>query len=566
MPAPQNLEYIDLIDFTPGIYSNYAFPGPTAAPDGAAQEQDTYSCYGAMSGGLFPLPRLVETQARGLDTGTFPDSLQRLQILDAICVSPVIPSGAETVQFDFSGIPDQIFFMAQEYRDAAAGVSFDRITRCISYRQYLSNPTSFDVNTLTRSFSPELPPSRYFYGYASLDFGVNRLNNTDANSLYPVVLGMHQNIDTANAAAIFTYPNAAGNAPSSDAVNFVTSTEAREPRLAMFHQSRIVVAGLAPGDTFGVDFGGAGDLQAAELIDFWRPGREDSKETGATPAQYAIEQYTGWGSWTSAANNELFVVRQHGGAFVVRGDLANPNVIRLPGIPSTYSAVNVGAATPLGYVFGTRNGVYVWNGGDQAQLLSPQLDGWFWKIQDGGWDRHYPDAMKGRFGCVPPWVLVPNNWIMDVRTNGWYRLTDPNVLPYAHYAASALGHFYAFPAFIDSGRTSIFQRFDPELGALSYSWRSHPLARTRNRILNFREIQIASQGHGTILVELIGLEGKLYSKTFTINSDTVKVLRDSSAVVDAHDVEIRITSTGDENTTAPPTLRIGLGFRPTKSV
>ena len=67
MPAGAGVEtYIDLVDFTPGIYDSYhgiTSDVATAGPkDGAVRRAGTWGCYGRKNGGLYPLFKVTQTK------------------------------------------------------------------------------------------------------------------------------------------------------------------------------------------------------------------------------------------------------------------------------------------------------------------------------------------------------------------------------------------------------------------------------------------------------------------------------------------------------------------------
>lgn len=573
-------DYIELTDFTPGIYSNYlSAGGAQASADGTAQKTDTWGCYGSPSGGLLPLPKLVATRDRTIDTGsegtTYPTGFKRYQVLDTVNLTPTVSyTGAEDVDFAYSGEPDFLFHVNQRYRDSGAAASYNRIMEVIGTKFFPSGGVAeIQVDVHDASYTPELHSSRRLYGHGSLDVASLRYNNLVANALNPCLLFLINNV-TNNVAhrRVGIFPPVPNAVVTTDTVAHFLDADEGNPRIILSHQGRIVTSGLFSLGVglYGPRLGASGEMPAHEAVDFWQPGLTTtaSKETATTPAQYGQENYSGWGSWISGNNSELLIIKQAGGGVVVRGDLARPTVVALPSLPSTHEAVNKGAMTEKGYVYGTREGVWLWSGGDEAELISPQLEGWFWKVDNGGWDQHYISSLKGKFAYVHPYLLAPNNYVMDIRTGGWFRLSLPaENRYYAFYDISASGRFYATPAYYAADPSDhVHDRFDPAQGTSLYKWRSQPLARTRNRVLNFREINVIVQGFGTLQVELLGITGVTATHTFTFNSTSRPVALQQYIKLQAHDVEVRITSTGDSGGTAPSLYRCSLGFTETMSV
>ena len=55
---------------------------------------------------------------------------------------------------------------------------------------------------------------------------------------------------------------------------------------------------------------------------------------------------------------ELLLVGHRGGALLERGDVANPTIIQLPHVESTWGITAHAAATPIGVVYGSRNSIF----------------------------------------------------------------------------------------------------------------------------------------------------------------------------------------------------------------
>ncbi len=270
-------------------------------------------------------------------------------------------------------------------------------------------------------------------------------------------------------------------------------------------------------------------------------------------------------------SNELFLVKHQGGAVVIQGSLNNPTVVRLPGVQSTFGTVSHPVVCPLGCIYGTRTGVWAWNGSDTSTCISPNLAGHFWKPDNT--DRFHPAQITGRFAYHYPYVFVPNNWVYDVRTKGWFRIATTSTSSIAFWNAGFQGHVYGTPAWLagpiqgDSFSSPYLYRFNMEYGCNLWSWKSQPLQKTKNRRLDFRECQISAQGTGTITVLIDGLVGDTQTLTFTIDSLTRPVSMFQQFAVSSEDVVLTITSTASDPGSEAPTLyRIALGYREAQSL
>lgn len=150
--------------------------------------------------------------------------------------------------------------------------------------------------------------------------------------------------------------------------------------------------------------------------------------------------------------DQLFLVKHYGGGALVSGDLDEPTVTRLPYIESTGGLICKGTHTPIGFVYGSDNGIFTWQGGDASQKLSPQLDGFFWDHTNASALEQYAGA-RGRMAYWNSLVFVPNNYVYDVETQAWWQLQrhtlDPvepaTLVPFNCYDVDNDGVLYAWP-------------------------------------------------------------------------------------------------------------------------
>jgi hypothetical protein len=598
MAAGQGVEeYIEISDFTPGLQSDYLSYATTAGPsnqDGYCQVTESYGCYGGKFGGLHPAPRLVATKTQALfdsTTANYPTAGEkRAQIVATYLMSPVWPASGtvgnkgDTVSFNYVGEPDQLFVAYNwYYSDTGAAGTWNRKYRLESYRPYRLANDQITIDTLANDIPAvqvAFPLSQRRYGFGSIDGTRSNLTSATVPGPAHIVYSM--------ADWTLNKVNGAWPGPStlySNTASRSTTTGTQFNQAVLSHQGRVIFIenqnnanwGAGVTNVLGQPFGANGVIPAGESVGYSDPNAFIATNVTFNAQLFVEENPTGFGTWQSMNANELFLVKNRGGGVVIRGDVARPTVVRLPGLPSVYDATNKGALTDKGYVYGTRNGVYRWNGADTADDLAPQMGGpnggWFWKTDDDETDYLWPGALHGTFTYAPPFVIAPNNFMFNTETNSWWRVhptpTQNNTTGkiFAHWQTSTSGRFYGVPAYISDTQTTVWSRFDPNLGASQYVWRSQPLARTRNRTLNMREINLVAQGSGTITVDIISIGGMLVSKDFIINSVDRPIIQFVPIKAQAQDVEIRITSAGDDDTTnAPVVHRIAIGYNTASSV
>jgi len=217
------------------------------------------------------------------------------------------------------------------------------------------------------------------------------------------------------------------------------------------------------------------------------------------------------GAGVSMNADELFLVKFQGGAVLLRSDLDNVHVLRLPQAEPTFGIVTRSIACPVGAIYASRNGIFAWRSGDESIRLSRQLDGMFYDYRDN------PDAEQtehfGRFAWFHPWLLVPGGWIYDSRTDSWWRLVNPvtyGPLPNVYYVGPITNQLYAFPYKLTPTANKVWSLFDNTVLASKWSFQGQPLVETRDRRVNVSQINIVAQcspltsGSCTISVTLTG--------------------------------------------------------------
>jgi hypothetical protein len=244
--------------------------------------------------------------------------------------------------------------------------------------------------------------------------------------------------------------------------------------------------------------------------------------------------------------NQLFLVSANRGAIAINGDLRNPSIINLPGVESTYGRTPKPVATNQGVVYGSKSGIFLWNGSDTSQELSTQLEGNFWNVPAfDSWREFKP---MGSMAYRHPYLYVPNEFVYDFRTNSWWRLrSNPS-------ETSRLGHFSTstrgtiLGSTVEAAGRDLFGgvRIDPDQYSTSWSWKSQPITISRNRAINVREIDIVLQGTADVQVYVIkdnaqqqakfvggGTFSSAYPKTLSFNFD-----------VTGTNIQIRVETSG----------------------
>ena len=293
-----------------------------------------------------------------------------------------------------------------------------------------------------------------------------------------------------------------------------------------------------------------------------------------SPLQVAEDQIAQIGVVGVLTADELLVVKSTGGGAIVRGDLDNPTVRRLPHIEPTYNTACKGTQSPIGYVYGSRTGVHLFDGSGTTRKLSRQLDGFFWDPYDD--DDPVITGAYGRFAYWNGLIHVPNNFVYDIESDGWWRWRI-DIGKFNIYLINNIGQLWMFPCVDESSVASprsLFYAANIDRLASSYSWQSHPLIETRGRRVSVQDVRIlgTSKGGGaaTFTVTLTGYDeggNSIASDAITLTCDNTlfpQVMReDITPNFVAEYIQVRVEAASNvANTPAPKLHSLRLGIKP----
>lgn len=522
MPArSESTEWITLNDFSPGIEHRLQFQGGAAAPSrqpGAATP-NTWRCAALPGGGLGPLPgrSITYTPTYPQNPATTADG--KLAISGFHLIGPITAGTA-------NGVDAAEFHLAYEYV-----VGVQRRYRWERHRMWELVP---GIDTIKTINSAEATPAHI---YRPTWFHPYRAHTSDpAQPGTPVMAASWFVSGGGNEKfwSLFPAPSSSGT----NSVHDISTTLAMEGLIG--HQGRSVGFNLN-----GWTHGSPGSWSFDEQIYYTNVNL--ATLSSAIAATFGQENATGYAVVGSLSASELLLIKRSGGAYLIRGDIDNPTVLRLPGVISPHNHDHIGASTPIGFIYGVRDGgLWVWNGGEASELISPQLEPNFWQSPNSFVD------FWGRFEQWHQYVAVPNNWLYDYAAKSWWRLDDPAVAVHFHYSQSVITPtLYCAPAQITSAAQPVVSGYSPATPASSYQWESQPIPQAMFRDVKLRQMVLVAQGQGTIAITFTGLGGVTHTETVILNGGTTPVAYRRNLNLTYTHLQVKFVANSGSSASAP---------------
>jgi hypothetical protein len=613
----ENAQMIELADFSPGIFSEYdgsgvgiseTQEGNIVGVNGAATIDETARCTSDGTGALVPLPKLVLGKASNIkptadnDSGNFLSGVHANFLMDGYVRGDMFVFGDQAAAdgderagvYTMYGFPYEVGSEGTEYWTVLAQLHrmFDSSTaqhdlmwgKCTTSMAAFTastvqlgagNFTPFRVRNSVEDATTIDAVAWVAYGAPGYQSGgsawkTGTLTATDltltdydtyTNSTYP---GSHGRI-----IGIFPNPTDVNGTDS----GFLGGTHGgtADPALTdaihvVSHQGRLVSVTRSLKQT-GELTGGSEEWGIVSESVAYSPIQDFYGELGFgcfETAQFGEEKPFRTGTVASITADEIIFIKDAEGAILVRGDMDNPTVVQLPYVESTHGAYSVPAKSNFGLVYGTSNGVYVWEGGESSRKLSDQLEGWFWNHDT---TLTYL-GNRGRFGWWNPWVVVPNNFVYDSRTQGWWRLDTPantNVALSAASINSVTNTLYAFPYKLDGDASPMWYTATPDVLADTYTWQSQPLVESRTRVITVQEIHLMvtpeSNDAGSVAITLNGYDADgvavtPVTTTFTLNANTNTQMLHKDVVTNFQATHVQVKIVADANDTSTPAPKV----------
>ncbi len=541
---PVDLQWIEMVDFSPGIFSNNNLAGGisvTSQNPCMAQEIGTVRCRSLPTGGLGPGPRR-----------TFDFALTS------------VPGAGNDYTYLINGLGtwgqifnDPIVDTDQDHRievhlpiSYTTGGTWDNTFKWVRERIFDTTPSTEVILTDT---STDSAPEKVQYGF---------LMKTRLNPASPLDPGVPVMVCVYGGFAQGLRVSAAHPDPATASTN--STVEVGDDTLlwrrAVAHQGRIML-----GQYVLYNRGDDATISTEENM-YWTDVNDTSLDDSIA-AVFVPEVDSSITDMGSMSANQLIVIKSIGGGYVLQGSLGDVTVVRLPNLMCPDGAETVqGCNTSKGFVYSAGDrGLYIWNGSDQAEWLSSQLDGRTF-LEEGG----VPFGEGSHRGQCDRWMdllLAPNLWFCDLETRGWWRLDDPDDDAFhgtpvcwfqsTKYNSQAVGA----RAILDNDDDEVFYIWDYADLAHDYTWRSHPFWISRDRYITVRQAVVALQGHGQVTIKVMDsseADANVAYKVIDIDSDEIQNYRfDLSLSSENLIVDIHADGAGSE---APLVHRLYLGY------
>ena len=616
MPAREDLTFVDISDFSPGIINPRGYPIAQAAGDltvaklGAATI-DTKGCVARADGSLGPAFKRTEhfTQAVPGDynnwgSGYRPTSAPVRWINGTALSAPIFSAfGTPPSDMDQAVVVSMSFEEYIATNNAGAPTSGQPYHHAVHFQRWDKGqaPTTLIANqTRTNAVTNYSTPGVAEFARVQSDLlgGWNLRTSAGTNN---IVRSFFWRAATAGVDLLttpgydwFTFPDPEA---VSGAATVNISSNMTDPFTmavaAVMHQGRLLLPGPPPP---------AASISAALQTAEGDSTRIEPIATGISyaPTPYAIDNGTGSAiayrylnimgaddynitGLLSMNANTLFVTQMHGGCSMIRGDLDRPQITYLPAVPPTGVHFSKPTQSIKGAVYATSTGMYLWNEGNQATPLSPNLPGEFWVPDGTEYDIAFSWQRRGKLTAAGQYLFVPNDYFCDLETGAWWRMAskpDSGTPPFMHYDVSPTQRLMAFPAYLSADTTTMWCEYDlmaqEDAENEVWEWYSHPLPDTlvsRDQVC--RQVDVVASGCGTLAVS-VGNDGT--SETFDLTldqadnrprayrTDASRTTRATPVGAYGGGIQFWMEATGDGTGPLPTVHSIRLGFRSQGSV
>ncbi len=531
----KGLQWLEISNFSPGIYSNSSIaaaaapnvtPGPFTAPTGSADALATWQCIALPDGGLGPLFAMVNSFPLSELGITDPPSMGYIA---GWCLTQVTIEDEFVIGIEYqTGTDNEV-----RVWEGTIGTGVAHLL----YSTAFGTPPGGGVGGMPYPFPTRVAPS----------------SPTTTIGAQVIV------IPIADSGNLLLYPNP--DAPGTMGVYNFNTTGAT---IAFGWQNRIVTLDAV---TLTWPIGATEDANN-DGINYTDPPNSETYPAVTPSVIFAAEQPFGYGAVGSISAGELFMVKCRGGGLIIQGDINNPTVTFLPGVRPTGVVFGRADSNESGLFYCTQtDGCHIWTGGSTSQKISNQLDDNFFVASNIVPSRYFNYFCKR----WDRYMLVSNNWLYDQQTGSWWRMLDPSVASlFAYDEAFSINQFYGAINQVTDDTTVAFFKFDKTVPASSYRWRSLPIRISENRLVDLRQVVVRASnpygGAGNATIQAYGVDddGNVIDfDLITINlaAMTRPQMFRINGDVKSEDLTVGVTVTAPTGQPAPVIHSLSLGYR-----
>lgn len=523
-------------DFSPGCHTVTT----TTLPKGAASDEGTFRCMSIEGGALVPAPRMSQTIPMDMSVlHATPDELLdgEYRIVGLNCRGPLFMVGEQAPNGGEGGLYHNEIMVGLEYWVEKPGDDFDyRHFQILRYRDNAAG----EWEEIWHHVTEEGP-------WQSITRAVARFEVTRSNSTDPGIAGTVV-VCFSIGQRLRMYPDDTDPGGTGTVALPGDGVLGGEPSIAA-HQARMVLFPLM------VTESGFESLWATNEQLSWTSVNNLTELDPALADNYfqVVPNNTtpaGFSCMQSLTADELLLIKQSGGAIMLRGDLNGYTAVNYPYVRSTNESLNRGIVSPVGFVYPVNDsGIWLWTGGQTSEHITKHLAANFWQPTPGlGW------SQMGSWGT---WVTLPNNWLWDTDSGNWWVLEDPTVVTSLRWAEAynAVRAFATPRGFADGNDPVVYVWYRNE-PCSSYQWTSQPMSESADHEIRIGEVVVVGSGRGTIRVRAFTGENPVgVFKDFEVSTDAQrpKPLRQKMPV-SGSEVTFEVISTSAVDGEPAPTL------------
>jgi len=257
--------------------------------------------------------------------------------------------------------------------------------------------------------------------------------------------------------------------------------------------------------------------------------RETGTEDGNAPVALPFPKNTKVNALASLDAARLLALSTTAGACLMEGTVGTAQGTMLPSVEPTWGFTPHPVNINGGLVYGSKSGLWLWEGEDSSKLISPQLHGKFWMTDEFDTnDTYQPAAPRGRMAYRAPYLFAPNGWVYDTEQGGWWKLSDNESEKLTHWRIDEQGNAWGARATQDQSSPSSatsggtvndfdedldtaaldnwgFVEYDVDSERQEWAWKSQPLAISRTHSVEIREISMTIQTEADFLVAAVSI-------------------------------------------------------------